>query len=173
MRTVIAAVCLAAGVSAQTRFDNALNVTFRHGTLRVHTESTHANSILAPKGVVAIEEGDVSHRMVTDGHPKVLFAYDLSLLPTEAGSYTVRALPARRDYPTIAAAREFSQVRVGETVTLEVLSDASTGERLFDVIQPIVPALESRRRAMPDEEISLDQIQLSINGELVREFRNS
>ena len=64
-------------------------------------------------------------------------------------------------------------MRVGETVVLEVLSDASTGERFFDVIQPIVPVLESRRRPTPDEEISLDQIQLSIDGELVTEFANS
>ena len=61
MRIVIAAACLAAGVSAQNRHDNALNVTFRHGTLHVHTESTHSNTTRTPKSVVAIDEGDVSH----------------------------------------------------------------------------------------------------------------
>jgi hypothetical protein len=93
VRIVIAGLCLAAVAGAQNRFDNALNVTFPNGTLHVHTESTLANSARRPKGVVAIEEGGISHRMVMDREGKVLFAYDLSLLSDEAGLFTVRALP--------------------------------------------------------------------------------
>jgi len=252
VRIIITGLCLATWAGAQKRFDNDLNVTFRHGALRVHTESTLINSARPPKGVVAIDEGDISHRMVMDREGNVLFAYDLSLLPNEAGSFTVRALPndpehfvalyltlapgdrlavkvdgdsdldrpqtvradgnirlpglgeiraagyspdelaaeikrrlsglitnpqlsvtvlaARRDYPTIARVREFPQVALGETVSLEVLSDPSTGERLFDLIQPVA---QGRRQTRPDEEISLQEMRLSINGKLVTEFGNS
>ena len=56
-RIVVATLCLAAAAAAQDRFDNGLNVTFRHGALHVHTESTMVNSAHKPKGVVAIDEG--------------------------------------------------------------------------------------------------------------------
>jgi hypothetical protein len=59
---------------------------------------------------------------------------------------------------------------LGETVSLEVLSDPSTGERLLDVIRPVVQA---RRQTRPDEEISLQEMRLSVNGELVTEFGNA
>src|SRR5215469_14053827 len=66
VRIIITGLCLAAWAGAQNRFDNDLKVTFRHGALRVHTESTLINSARPPKGVVAIDEGDISHRMVMD-----------------------------------------------------------------------------------------------------------
>src|ERR1051326_2681209 len=92
-RIVVAILCLAAAAAAQNRFDNGLNVTFRHGALHVHTESTMVNSAHKPKGVVAIDEGGISHRLVTDSHGRGMFAYDLALMPAELGFYTVRALP--------------------------------------------------------------------------------
>jgi hypothetical protein len=60
---------------------------------------------------------------------------------------------------------------LGEKVKLEVLSDPETGERLFDVLQPVTPPAP-RRPPDPDLELSLENIHLSVNGALVAELRN-
>src|SRR5215475_8884133 len=96
MRLTMAALCAAAGLCAQTRFDNALNVLFPQGTLRVQTESTLSNSPRASRGVVARGEGDLSHRIVMDASGGTLFAYDLVLRREPSGRYLVRAVPAQR-----------------------------------------------------------------------------
>jgi hypothetical protein len=250
--------CLAAAASAQTRFENGLTVTFSAGgSIRIHTESTLANSPLSSSGVVAIAEGDVSHRMVIDRQGKVMFAYDIGLssVPNDRNAFTLRVKPAdpnhfiaqyvtfapgdqirvevhnapevggvhtvrsdgniaidgigdvkagglspakltaelrtrlkdrisdpyvavtvvaaRRDYPTIAAERELLAVRIGQAVNLDILFNPTTGEKIFDVIQPIEPPSDTSRRIAPEDEISLEQIRISINGTLVKEFRNS
>lgn len=172
-RIVLLNLCVGAVLSAQHRFDNALNVIFPNGVLRVHTESTSTVSAYRLGGVVAKAEGDISHRIVLDRSSEGLFAYDLLLVPNGPGLYTVRAVPAMSEYPTIAAARDFPRVGVGDSVTLEVLSDPSTGEKLFDVIEAVKPAGETQRRPKPEQEISLQDIQLSINGDVVGRLTNT
>src|SRR5262249_8342753 len=76
-----------------------------------------------------------------------------------------------REYPTIAEAREFQKVRLGETVRLEVLADPSTGEKLYDVIQPLSPP--ARRTIAPEDEIVLDRMRILVNGRTIHEARNS
>ena len=252
-----AALCLAATAAAQTRFDNGLTVFFgKDRAAHIHTESTKDKSLVSTKGVVAIDEGEVSHRMVLGPNGTVLFAYDISLapVPNDSRAYTIRVKPAdpdhfipqyvtfapedqlrisvwqlpelsgthtvrpdgnivvpqigevhaagnspsglagelkkrlqgriaeprvivtvlaaRRNYPTIAAMREFPVVRIGEAVNLDILYNPNTGEKIFDVIQPVDRPAEKRRIA-PEDEISLEQMRISINGTLVHEARNS
>jgi len=70
-RLILIAVWTAVAFSSQKRFDNALTVTFRNGTaVEIHTESSAANSFLSTRGTVAIDEGEVSHRMVLDKNGK-------------------------------------------------------------------------------------------------------
>ena len=257
-RSMILAAVLAAAAWAQTKFDNRLTVMFANGgALSIHTESTLANSPVSTSGVVAIAEGDVSHRMVIDRRGKVLFAYDLLLsrvpndrksyslqlrpadpnyfvaqyvtfapgdqlridvtLGSESnGTYTVRpdghitipqvgdvkaaglsqgglaaevkkrwtgqpiadasvsvaVLAARRDYPTIAAARDLV-LHIGEGVNLDILFNPSTGEKVFDVIQPVEPPANKSPRIAPEDEISLERIRISVNGTVLKEFPNN
>jgi hypothetical protein len=173
IRLPIAVLCAAGGLCAQTRFDNALNVSFPQGTLRVQTESTLSNSPRASHGVVALAEGDLSHRIVMDASGGVLFAYDLALLREPSGRYTVRAVPAQRKSPTISEVREFPSVGESETVKLEVLSDPATGEKLFDVIQPVALHADAQQPVRPEDEISLESPAIFRNGELVHEMRNN
>ena len=127
----------------------------------------------ASHGVVALAEGDLSHRIVLDASGDTLFAYDLVLLREAGGRYTVRAVPAQQKSPTIAATREFPGVAVGEVIRLEVLSDSATGEKLFDVIQPVVLSAAPPRRPRPEDEISLESPAIFHDGELVQELRNN
>jgi len=257
-RSIVLAAGLVVATWSQTKFNNALTVTFGgRGILRIHTESTLSNSPLSTNGVVAVDEGDVSHRMVIDRQGKVMFAYDISLapVPNDSTAYTIRLTPAksdyfipqfvtfapgdtlqvsvhdgaefsgshtvrpdgkitinllgdvsiaglsprglaatlkerlkgqmvdpqvnvvviaaRRDYPTIVAAREFQVVRLGEAVSIDILFNPSTGEKIFDVIQPVAAVTEKPRRVRPEEEISLERITISINGRIVKEMRNN
>jgi hypothetical protein len=246
---------LAASARAQTRFDNGMTVFAPHAAANIHTESTLSNSKLSTKGVIALADGDVMHRLVLGPGGKVLFAYDILLIhvPNDSrvvkllvkphdpdqfmpqyvrfepqdvlrisadlaalnGTYTVRpdgfiALPLlgdvraaglspneltgelrklllvrgsaprvqvalqaeRRVYPTIAAPREFPSVRIGEAVQLDILYNASTGEKIFDVIEPI-DARPDKMSVAPEDELSFKQVQISVNGTVVKEPANT
>jgi hypothetical protein len=181
-KLIFIAGCLAATASAQHRIDNELVVTLRGmGALRIHTESTAPHSRLAGHGVMAIDDEDVSHRIVMSPEGKLAFAYDLSMLggivivrPADPGHLDSRhrtLVPGTwREYPTIASAREF---KAGEAIRLELLSDPSSGERLFDVIEPVATAEHATREVRPENEISLRNMQIRVNGVLAHESRNS
>jgi len=83
---------------------------------------------------------------------------------------TVRS--ARRVYPTISAPREFPSVRFGEAVQLDILFNPSTGEKIFDVIQPIVVPAE-KLHPNPAHEMSFERVRVSVNGTVVREPHNA
>jgi len=88
------------------------------------------------------------------------------------GEVLVDVTIARRDYPTIAAARDFPAVRLGEAVTLDILYNPTTGEKIFDVIRPVEPPPAKPRRVFADE-FSLQEMRVAINGKTVHESRNS
>jgi hypothetical protein len=106
-RLIVVAAYLTATASAQTKFDNGMEVRFGSGAVHIHTESTLANSPLSTSGVVAIGEGDVSHRMVLGRQGKVVFAYDiwLSPVPNDRRACTVRVTPADRSPGTRCGSR--------------------------------------------------------------------
>lgn len=70
--------------------------------------------------------------------------------------------------PTVAGVREFPAVKIGEAVTLDILSNPSTGEKIFDVLRPTLiatPAPGMSVTPAPDREtISLNEIALRVNG---------
>src|SRR5690349_20806713 len=94
------AVCLAAAAAAQSRFDNELTVLFEagDGALNIHTESTLKNAPRLGHGVIAISEGEISHRMVMGRDGEVLLAYNISMSPNpdRPGAYDLHATPAPR-----------------------------------------------------------------------------
>jgi hypothetical protein len=84
---------------------------------------------------------------------------------------------ARRDVPTVAAVREFKGVKIGEGVSIDILHNPSTGERIFDVIQPLSPGprgVQTAREAPKlEDEFSLMKARIAINGKTVEEPGNN
>ncbi len=74
--------------------------------------------------------------------------------------------------PTVAGVREFPAVKIGEAVALDILSNPSTGEKIFDVLRPVritAPGTAMSVSPVPDREtvISLNHIALRVNGRKV------
>ena len=62
--------------------------------------------------------------------------------------------------------REFSSVKIGEVVTLDILYNPSTGEKIYDVLRPVIgssPVMSVTSVEAP-EMISLKQIAIRVNG---------
>jgi hypothetical protein len=89
----------------------------------------------------------------------------------------VKVTTARRETPTVSGIREFKNVKIGEAVSIDILFNPSTGERIFDVIQPLVPGPKmsspARDVAKLEDEFSLMKIRVAINGKTVQEPDNS
>ena len=68
--------------------------------------------------------------------------------------------------PTVAGVREFPAVKIGEVVTLDILYNPSTGEKIFDVLRPITaPTSGMSVTVVPrPETISLKDIAIRVNG---------
>lgn len=62
--------------------------------------------------------------------------------------------------------REFPAVKIGEAVTLDILYNPSTGEKIFDVLRPITtpPSGTSVTVSPARETVSLKEIALRVNG---------
>jgi hypothetical protein len=173
---------------------HVLHASFPDGTgLEIFTETTGSSRIDFEGGMgIGPGEGsqDLVNRVVTDGANNILFAYNLEasrgaapntvmirikpisaateagMLKREASSY--KPFPGAH-LPTVAGVREFPAVKIGEVVTLDILYNPSTGERIFDVLRPII-ALTSGMSVtvVPrSETISLKDIAIRVNGQAI------
>jgi len=172
--------------------------------LEVYTESTGSTH---PSRVGAIGLGPSTgpkellvNRVVVDEGNTILFAYNIEASRgAERGTVAIRILPiapkAEASYlemagknswpkfsgthlPTVAAAHEFPSVRIGEAVTLDILFNPPTGEKIFDVLRPIAgpspcpgnmcTTSASADKSLPPQEISLKQMTLQVNGKPLR-----
>jgi len=139
---------------------------------------------------------DAVNRVVVDHANNVLFVYNVEAArgaapdtvririepisaATEAGMLKYYgAAPGRPRFagahlPTVAGVREFPAVKIGEAVTLDILSNPSTGEKIFDVLRPVrltTAAATMSVSPAPDRRavISLNRIALRVNGSAVR-----
>jgi hypothetical protein len=164
--------------------------------LEIYTESTGRTQL---NGEIGIGPGprpkqDIVDRVVYDNAKNILFAYNLE---ASRGAYpdsvTIRILPltapteqglfdrANRPngprisgahVPTVSAVREFASVKIGQGVTLDILQNPLTGEKIYDVLRPIAeerPAISPAGTIMvtgrPQEVISLKEIALTVNGQ--------
>jgi hypothetical protein len=164
--------------------------------LEIYTESTGHTQPDAG-GEIGIGPGptsqDMVNRVVLDSAGNVLFAYNLE---ASRGTYpdtvTIRISPLatqiERDLlerakkpggfrfsgvhvPTLGAVREFPSVKIGQGVTLDILQNPSTGEKIYDVLRPVMedrPAISPAGTLMvtgrAQEVISLKEIAVTING---------
>ena len=169
-----------------------LLASFPDGTgIEIRTETTGASQIDSP-GEAGIGPGigskDTVFRVVLDRANNILFAYDLEA-SRGANSGTVRiriapisptleadiikdsGSPRRQRFsgehlPTVAAAHDFPDVRIGQAVTLDILYNPSTGEKIFDVLRPI-PAPHSAMSVdsvLTTATISLKDVAIRVNG---------
>lgn len=182
---------LAAGLYADSQ--HILHASFPDGTgLEIFTQTSGSSQIDAV-GAMGIGPGvgfqDLVNRVVVDRAGNILFVYNLEasqgatpgavkirILPisaaSEAGMLNEPARPGRPRFagthlPTVAGVREFPAVKIGEVVTLDILYNPSTGERVYDVLRPItgVSKTMSVFSVVAPETISLRQIAVRVNGQ--------
>jgi hypothetical protein len=169
---------------------------FPDGTgLEVYTEATGSTKPSAA-GVSGIGPGigkqDLVFRLVVDSVNHILFGYNLEashgarpgavvirIEPLSAAmEASLRAEPADSPWPkfsgahipTVATVREFSAVKIGEVVTLDILYNRSTGEKLYDVLRPIAgpsPGVMEVSPSRSREEISLKEVAVKVNKKVV------
>ena len=169
-----------------------LHASFPDGSgLEIFTETTGSSQIdsLGEMGIgPGVGSQDLVNRVVLDRANNILFVYNLEAsrgaspgtvkiriepisAATEAGMLKDAAKPGRPRFsgahlPTVAGVREFPAVKISEAVTLDILYNPSTGEKIFDVLRPITtpPSGMSVTVAAARETISLKEIALQVNG---------
>jgi len=171
-----------------------LHASFPDGTgLEIFTETTGSSQI-NPQGEMGIGPGvgseDLVNRVVRDRANNILFVYNLEasrgarrdtvkiriepISPaSEAGMLKYEASHGRpfpgAHLPTVAGVREFAAVKIGEAVELDILYNPSNGEKIYDVLRPIIgssPVMSVSSVPTP-ETISLKQIAIRVNGRAV------
>ncbi|HEV2687036.1 MAG TPA: hypothetical protein VGV35_00740 [Bryobacteraceae bacterium] len=175
----------------QADSQHVMRASFPDGTgVEIFTETT-GSSPIETRGEIGIGPGvglqDLVNRAVMDGANNILFVYNLEAsrgaspdtvmiriqpisAATEAGMLKDAARRGRRfsgaHLPTVAKVHEFAAVKIGEAVTLDILSNPSTGEKIFDVIRPIAvpPAPMSVTASSARETISFKEIAIRVNG---------
>jgi hypothetical protein len=181
---------LPALVQADSR--HILRASFPDGTgLEIFTQTTGSSQI-DPVGEMGIGpgpgSGDLVNRVVVDRANNILFAYNLEAsrgaspgtvkiriepisAATEATILKDARRPGRPQYsgarlPTVAGVREFPGVAIGEAVSLNILYNPSTGEKVYDVLRPVGGAspVMSVTSAPATETISLNRITIRVNG---------
>lgn len=173
-----------------------LRASFPDGTgLEILTETTGSSQINSV-GEMGIGPGtgsqDLVNRVVVDHANNILFVYNLEAsrganpntvmirvepisAATEAGMLKDARRPGRPQFsgahlPTVARVREFPAVKIGDAVTLDILYNPSTGEKIFDVLRPIASAPSATPSAMSvtvvpaHETMSLKDIAIRVNG---------
>jgi hypothetical protein len=169
-----------------------LHASFFDGTgLEIFTETT-GSSQMSSVGEMGIGPGigsqDLVNRVVLDRASSILFAYNLEasrgasqdtvkirIQPISSASEAgLLADAARRGrprvsgghLPTVGGVREFPAVKFGEAVTLDILYNPSTGEKIYDVLRPIAsssPGMSVTSVTAP-ETIALKEIAIRVNG---------
>jgi hypothetical protein len=137
-------------------------------------------------------------RLVIETGHTLLFAYNLEATRgAEPGTVAIRILPigpametsiiegagkgfwpkiSGAHVPTVAAVRDFPSVRIGEAVTIDILYNPSTREKIYDILRPIAGpspcpnnfcTTTGTAAPLPPPEISLREITLKVNGKPV------
>jgi hypothetical protein len=129
--------------------DRANNVLFVYNVEASQGKSPHTVMIRIKPISPATEAGMLKYYVAAPGHPRFTGAH----------------------LPTVAGVREFPAVKIGEAVTLDILSNPSTGEKIFDVLRPIRLATPARGMSVTPapagQTISLNDIALRVNGRAV------
>lgn len=185
-RLMILSAIAVTAATAQPKSPDGLTVTFKDGVhVRVHTESTAAKSPLSTRGSVSVNEGNNMHRLVLDSGGRILFGYTMEAwrVPNAQDVYFVRIKPLDPVYEaqiqkmpgsriaTVAAVRDFPAVGKGEAVSVDILLNPSTGERIYDMLEPTDAPVGTPRPAVnpSDDNFSFENVRIAVNGKTVHE----
>lgn len=145
-----------------------------------------------PSGVVAKDEGRI-HRFVLDRGQRRYFAYDLLLTASGAGDrLRVRVEPLSLSAADVAklpfvepswtavpvlAFPVVPEVKAGDTLSIDLLQNAATGQRVVDRLvftrprETAAPALSPRDLSLSDLHLELEDPRISVNDTLVEASR--
>jgi hypothetical protein len=191
IRTILLLVAITASAAVAQQSSHPLWAWFPDGTgVEIHAEATGSAHISAPLTEAGIANDEVN-RMIVDKDEHILFGYILAAFrDTQSDTTVIRILPLdaktleilndpRSTYkyksapiPMVSAAREFRSVKIGEVVTLDILSNPATGEKIYDVLRPVAgpspnPTGTSVTSAPTPPQLSLKEIELRLNGRTV------
>jgi len=178
MRRLLVLFALAPGVLSAQPAHRVL-AQFPDGTaVEIYSEST-GSSQLSSNGIIGIGPGwgkkDMVNRLVTDRGGNVLFGYNLEASHGASPDTVLIRIDPLYDFygahaPTVAAVREFASVKLGEVVTLDILLNPSTGEKIYDVLRPVMrePGSMQVSPSPSREEVSLKEIAVKLNNRVVQ-----
>jgi hypothetical protein len=186
-------VATASGVMGEDR-SNAIDAWFPDGTgLEIYAESTGSTQINAAAGGITSKRGvDRVFRLVGDRDNNLIFGYFLEAYRnTQTDTTVIRILPldqetatgmlhvphptfhsATGQIPTVSSTHEIQPVNFGQAVTLDILQNPTTGEKIFDVLRPVAgpsqcPASMCVTAVPHPAQLSLKEITLRVNGKAV------
>jgi hypothetical protein len=170
MRSILL-LMLAAGASAQTRWPNELTLWFPDGTgIEIHTETSGGNAPLSTTGSAAAWAND-SHRVVLGKNGEVLFAYDIEARRSRDGGFLMWIKPSQdasrlygRTVPTISAVRDFSPLKVGDAVQVDILYNPATKEKIYDVLRVLGTRPPDSASKLSRPEFVLQDVAVTIDG---------
>ena len=173
MRTLLL-FALAASAAAQVRWPNELTLWFPDGTgIDIHTETSGGSAPASTTGSIAAWAND-SHRVVLGRNGEILFAYDIEARRSREGGFLLWIKPSRdaqrlygHPVPTIAAMRDFSPLRTGDAVQVDILYNPATKEKIYDVLQVLGPRPADTTVAKSRQEFVLQDVRVLINGHSV------
>jgi hypothetical protein len=195
-RSILLALVFCLSSQAQADRRKSVRSWFVDGTgIEIYTETTgpsHPSSTRqeTPQGSIGIFY-DKQFRLVVDKDKNVLFGYYLdgrsSTVPNAEfirispidqanfkevgrGAFKYPAGPV----PTVDTVREFPAVKIGQVVTLDILFNPSTGEKIYEVIRPLTepPPKDALHHAVvtgggEGDQLSLKEISLRVKGQSV------
>lgn len=195
-RSILLILTFCVASQAQTDRRKSVRAWFADGSgIEIYTETTgpthpSSSSQDIPRGVIGITY-DKPFRLVTDKDQNALFGYYLDGRRSNGGDAefirispvdpsTAKEMGGRLvkmpsgPLPTVDTVREFPAVRIGQVVTLDILFNPSTGEKIYEVIRPLTepaPAMAGNRPLVTGggigDQLSLKEIELRVNGKHV------
>jgi hypothetical protein len=103
--------------------------------VQVHAETTGGTRQAVPGGG-GVHDGHL-FRILQDSRYNIVFEYELEAHKVrDSDAVTIRIRPASGGTPTVSGVREFTAVKLGQEVKVEILTNPSTGEKVFDVFRP-------------------------------------
>jgi hypothetical protein len=175
---------------SQTKTPDELKYSFNGAGVAIHTESSASRSPLSTSGAVAIGNDSTSYRIVLDRDNKPLFAYELQLRGEPPNHVRVTIKPAGQeglraldwlkgkivgDVPTIAAARAFPPLRLGDEVHVDIMYNPKTGEKLWDVLRvtPEAQPMPKPGKVFTGPQFSWEGIKITIDGKTIADRSGS
>jgi hypothetical protein len=175
---------------SQTKRPDELKFSVNGAGVAIHTVSSASQSPLSTSGAVAVGNDSTSYRIVLDRDNKPLFAYELELRNAPLNGVRVTIKPADQeklraldwlkgkvvgDVPTIAAARAFPPLRLGDEVHVDIMYNPKTGEKLWDVLRvtPEAQPMPKPGKVFTGPQFSWEGVKVAIDGKIVADRRGN